>query len=195
MIDFEWKFLYYVSVKEIYVIEQELQYATLDWSAKPGFFIAEGGIRYWIFRSWRGLYAVRLDGSPDHQQFSSFRLGETTIATGAWLGPVKVKKGAEACRSFRGRVGLLGTSGLRFFLKVIDEAGCLVRLVILPSDLGTPHRHTSLYPDWKLILTVGPSEICVFDSPAVMPKVCRAVPSTQLPSPRLVWSTPSVEES
>ena len=95
---------------------QQLEYSLLDWSARPGFYIAEGNARYWVFNSFRGKYAVRLDCSIEVPQFTAIQLNGNAVATGAWLGMVKVDPGAEAHDSFRGRVGLLGTSGLRWFI-------------------------------------------------------------------------------
>ena len=170
---------------------QEFHFSQIDWSAKPGFYITEGSIRFWVFDSFRGRYAVRLDGSPEGSQFSGYKLGWDVITAGAWLGPVKVAWGPEVLNSFRGRVGVMGTGGLRWFLKALGDQGRPIRIPVLPSDLGTPQRHTSLHPNWKLYLESEPSKICVFESPPEPPKVGKPEPQTR-PDPklRLIWSAP-----
>lgn len=170
--------------------EQHLNYSSLDWTTQPGIFIAERGTRYWVFDSFRGKFAVRLDGSQRFPQFKAHLLKDTPIAGGACLGPVTVWPEEESNKSFRGRVGVLVTCGLRWFLKAIDEDDVPMRLAILPSDLGTPHRHASFYPQWKLRLAVGGSSISVFESSPDPPRVPQHLPTRTPPRPpKLVWSS------
>lgn len=170
---------------------QLLEHSALNWSTRAGFFVADGGVRYWVFQSFQGMFAVSLDSSNPFPEFTAHQLRDEKIATGAWLGPVKVKPGSEVRESFRDRVGLLGTSGLRWFIKVPDKGGSSTRLAILPSDLGVPQRHTSFFPNWKLFMAIGPSQVCVFESPARPSRVTRHRPA--FPPPRLAWSSGTPE--
>ena len=169
-----------------------LQATSLDYRTRSGFFLSNGGLRFWVMDSIPCRYAIQLDNSPSFQKFTSHMLHKIETV-GGWLGPVGVAMGPEVKKSFRGRCGILGKCGLRYFLKVIDTDGVAQRRVILPGDLGQPHRFTSFFPHWQLKLSVGPSAVCAFQSDVEPPKILgrKAI----VFRPRLVWSTDAPTES
>lgn len=171
------------------MLDECLQVAPLNWTTRPGLFLADGGDRFWVFQSFWGTYAVQLDDSSRYAQFTAHRLDTTAFATGAWLGLVTITLGPEVERSFLGRCGIIGSSGLRYFLKVMDAKGRPMRLVVLPHAFGEPRRYTSLFPSWALNLSVGSARVCVFKSADDPPKISR--PQEPAPLPRLVWSSVS----
>lgn len=170
------------------MLEERLQVTPLNWTTRPGLFIADGGDRFWVFRSFSGTHAVQLDDSVSYARFTAHQLDTTALATGVWLGFVTVKLGHEVERSFRGRCGIIGSSGLRYFLKVADEVGNAMRLVVLPFQFDEPRRYVSLYPNWELRLRVGTEDVCVFRTATDPPKIRRLQQSLPANKLRLVWS-------
>ena len=171
------------------MLEERLQVTPLNWTTRPGLFLADGGDRIWVLQSFWGTYAVQLDDSSCYAQFTAHRLDTTAFATGAWLGVVTITLGPAVERSFRGRCGIIGSSGLRYFLKEMDANGDPMKLVVLPHAFSEPRRFTSLFPSWTLNLSVGPARVCVFQSAEDPPKINR--PQEPAPLPRLVWSSVS----
>ena len=175
--------------------------STLTRSTPPGLFVANGGGLLWVIQSFAARYAISLSGVVDWPAFTAFRLGSEEIATGAWLGPVRVAVGQEGPESYRYRCGVLGSTGLRRFIKVLDEDGGPMRVTFADSDLGDPVRYVSLFPDWELELTVGASKLRVFRSASEPQRFRRAdnrhrdaINNSDLSEQlRLVWSAPDLE--
>ena len=169
-----------------------LQASTLNSGTPSGLFVSTGGIRFWVTDSIPYRCAIQLDNCPEFPKFTSHCL-YSVDAIGVWLGPVRATLGSPVAKSFRGRCGMFGKSGLRYFLKVLDIDGAAKRQVILPGDLGQPDRFTSYHPHWKLKLAVGPDAVCVFQSDREPPEIRR--PEVVAARPRLVWSAPLPSDS
>ena len=171
------------------MIEEHLNACSLSWETRQGVFLADSGVRFWVFTSFSGCYAVRLDRSPGYPQFMAHQLGSSAIATGALLRPITFKRGPAVEQSFRGRCGIIGTSGLRHFIKVIDERGYPMRLVLLPDVLAEHCRYTSFFPNWSLQLSIGPGRVPVFESASEPPKI--RAPQVIAPPLGSMWLSPS----
>lgn len=162
---------------------------SLTWGTRQGVFLADDGVRFWVLESFNGQYAVRLDGSSDYSQFMAHHLGSSPLATGVLLRRIQLKRGPAVEKRFQGRCGIVGTSGLRLFIKVIDEAGNSKRLVLLPDVLREHCRYTTFFPNWSLHLSVGPGFVPVFESASEPPRI--RVPQVNLSAPAPNWSSPS----
>lgn len=171
------------------MIQENLQAGLLSWTTRQGVFLADSGVRFWVFSSFDGRYAVQLDASALYPPFVAHRLGSDVIASGALLRPVTVNRGLAVDRSFRGRCGVLGMSGLRNFIKVIDDERRPLRLVLLPDVLTDYRRYTSFFPNWSLQLSVGSSRVPVFESASEPPRILAL--QAIVPPPGTDWSSPS----
>ena len=169
------------------MIEEHLQASSLCLSTRQGLFLAHSGERFWVFTSFSGRYAVRLDASPSYPQFMAHQLGPSAIATGALLRPITFKRGPAVDQSFRGRCGIIGTSGIRNFIKVIDDEGHPMRLVLLPDVLKQHCRYTLFFPNWTLQVAIGPGLVPVFQSASEPPRIRAPLIA---PPPGTIWTSP-----
>lgn len=134
-----------------------------------GLFIAEGGIRFWIFNNPAGTFAVQLDPSADRPAFSFYHLDGGVVCMGIWLSPAQLKVTTAAESSFMRKCGLIILSGIRAYLKVSDPRGYQQRLMIYPYDNGKPRRYSEYYPGWALYALTDSGRVCFFQSAAEPP--------------------------
>lgn len=177
----------------------ELTPASLDWKTRSGLFLANGGHPLWVIDSFSSRYALCLSQLGKWPQFTAFRLSNDTLATGAWLGPLTLQIGPESSGTFRYRIGVIGSRGLRYFVKALNADGNPLHFAIEDYDHGEPQRYTSYFSDWRLFLSVGTRKGTAFESSARPPKFGRnrsldANGSPSFSTPRLVWSSPECDD-
>lgn len=143
----------------------------LNHGTEPGVFVADGGIRFWIFDGAGGRFAVQLDESPDRPAFSYHELDDAPVGVGIWLGRAIPKAAAAVERSFIGRAGLLISSGIRSYLKVCNPGGGSSRLMIYPYDSGDAKRYSTFYPHWSLYTELNGERLCIFTSAEEPPRL------------------------
>ena len=183
--------------------EPSLETTPLDWQTRTGLFVADGGVSLWVIDSFSRRYAVSLNLASPWPQFTAFERTSTALATGAWLGPLRLRVGALGDEGYRFRCGVIGQTGLRYFLKALDEDGDPIRILLPDYDRGLPSRYTTLSADWQLMLCVGNRETCVFRSAPNPPSFGRwstrsanraPVRHVAHEPPRIVWSAPTVDD-
>lgn len=194
-----------------------MELSALNGGTKRGFFLGEGGERFWVVEGRHFRRAVRLDSSERGSAFSVTDLGQVvawkdgpitpleSLASGTWLGPVKLELGGPVEGAFYNRCDIIIATRFRIYLKVRGAHGRARNLVIQPYECDD--WYPVYYPNWKLLLSVGDHDAVVYDSSAdthffndperpkaEVQKSAVRKSKVPIPTPRLVWSAPTATE-